>query len=304
MQEYIFITHRGSVAPPHDFGVVGVIDGQTLKITPFRTANVPPPMAMFEIETESSIIDVVFAPDNSKFWVLHHGGINTYSLGTKDNRCLAPRDSTRGVFNGTDEIVPLQFSISGDHEVRILSANEEATVISSDPSSPESENGTMSKIDADSVSSIGQYTINGSSRVFAQEHFGRLLQVSLDVTVPLPVSFPTYLPWTEIIEHNEELLAFGLSKGGHLYVNSLQLVKNCTSFLGTPSHLIFTTSNHLLKFAHLDRPDGMIHKQSLFLANYTNNIQIWRCPLMTPKLTSVAGTSSAEQSSSRLCQRT
>ncbi|OIW27415.1 RNA polymerase II elongator-like protein [Coniochaeta ligniaria NRRL 30616] len=257
VQEYIFFTHRGSITPPNDFGVVGVIDGQILKITPFRTANVPPPMAMFEIETESSIIDVVFAPDNSKLWVLHHSGINTYSLGTKDSRCLAPRGSTRSVFNGTDERVPLQFSVSGDHGVRILSVSENSTVISSDPSAPESKDGAMSEIGADSVSSIGLYTVNGSPRIFAQEHFGRLLQVSFDTTEPLPVSFQTHLPWTEIVEHNGELLAFGLSKGGHLYVNSRQLVKNCTSFLVTPSHLIFTTSNHLLKFAHLDRPDDM-----------------------------------------------
>jgi elongator complex protein 1 len=256
-QEYIFYTHRGSVTPPNDFGLVGVIDGQTLKITPFRTANVPPPMAMFEIETESSIIDVVFAPDNTGFWVLHHSGVDTYSLGTKGR---APKVVTRVAFHGTDEERPLQLSVSGDDGVRILSVSEESILISSHVSAAEQDKATVGRIEADAVSSIGQYTVNDSAKIFAQEHSGRILQVLLDVTVPLPVSFPTYLPWTEIIEHDGELLAFGLSKGGHLYVNSRQLVKNCTSFLVTPSHLVFTTSNHLLKFAHLDRPEGMISK--------------------------------------------
>lgn len=257
VEEYIFFAHRGSMSPPHDIGVVGVVDGQTLKITPFRTANIPPPMAMFEIETESSIIDVVFAPDNSNFWVLHHGGVDSYSLGTKDNRCLAPKVSRRQVFRGMDERRPLQLSFSQDHGLRILSVSEESIIISSDFSSLESDDYTVGGLDANSVSSIGLYTANGSARIFAQEHSGRLVQVLSDGTAALPVRFPTYLPWTEIVDHDGELLAFGLSKGGHLYVNSRQLVKNCTSFLVTPSHLIFTTSNHLLKFAHLNKPDDM-----------------------------------------------
>lgn len=265
VEEYIFFTHRGSMSPPHDVGVVGVVDGQTLKITPFRTVNIPPPMAMFEIATESSIVDVVFAPDNSSFWVLHHGGVDAYSLGTKDNRCLAPKVSTRHVFRGMDERRLLQLSFSQDHGIRILSVSEESTLISSDFSSPESDDYTVGGLDANSVSSIGLYTANGSARIFAQEHSGRLLQVLSDGTAPLPVSFSTYLPWAEIVDHDGELLAFGLSKGGHLYVNSRQLVKNCTSFLVTPSHLIFTTSNHLLKFAHLNKPDGLFYNSTLFL---------------------------------------
>ncbi|KAB5582719.1 IKI3 family protein [Coniochaeta sp. 2T2.1] len=257
VQEYILCIHKGSVVPPYDFGVVGVIDGQTLKITPFRTANVPPPMAMFELEVESSIIDVVFAPDNSNFWVLHHGAVTSFTLGTNNGRCLAPKVSTKRAVNGTDETAPLQLSISGDHGVRVLSVSEGSAVISSDLFSSDANNGIVGKVDAESVASIGLYDVDGSSRISAQEHSGRLLEVSRDEAVPLPVSFPTYLPWTEIVQHEGELLAFGVSKGGHLYVNSRQLVKNCTSFLVTPSHLIFTTSNHLLKFAHLDRAEDM-----------------------------------------------
>lgn len=256
--EYIFYTHRGSLTAPHDLGVVGVIDGQTLKITPFRTANVPPPMAMFEVESESSIIDVVFAPDNAGFWVLHHGGVDAYSLGTKDGRCLAPKFVRRFALNGDRAKVPLQLSVTGDNGVHILAVGEESILISSHASEPESDKAVAHAIEVDAVSSIGQYTVGGSPTTLAQEHSGKLLQVSLDSTVALPVSFPMYLSWTEVTEHDGQLLAFGLSSGGHLYVNSRQLVKNCSSFLVTPSHLIFTTSNHLLKFAHLDRPEGMI----------------------------------------------
>lgn len=54
-------------------------------------------------------------------------------------------------------------------------------------------------------------------------------------------------------------VAFGLTKSGALYANERVLVRNCTSFTVTPAHLIFTTTQHLLKFVHLTRLDGKIH---------------------------------------------
>lgn len=43
---------------------------------------------------------------------------------------------------------------------------------------------------------------------------------------------------------------------GSLYANKQLLAKNCTSFLLTTSHILFTTSQHLLKFVHLENIDG------------------------------------------------
>lgn len=224
-------------------------------------------MAMFEIEAESSIIDVVFAPDNSNFWVLHHGGITAYTLGTEGNRCLAPKLLQKAPLSAAEEIAALQVAASREHGARILTvAEEEAAIIAAaDLLSTKPDGWMANKVDAGSVSSMGPFTVGDRSSIFAQEHSGRLLEVSAEGSLPLPVSFPTFLPWAEFAEHDGELLAFGLSEGGHLYVNSRQLVKNCTSFLVTPSHLIFTTSNHLLKFAHLASPEGMISKVSFYV---------------------------------------
>jgi elongator complex protein 1 len=49
-----------------------------------------------------------------------------------------------------------------------------------------------------------------------------------------------------------------LTKSGVLYANERTLVRNCTSFVVTPAHLIFTTTQHLLKFVHLTSPDGTL----------------------------------------------
>ena len=44
---------------------------------------------------------------------------------------------------------------------------------------------------------------------------------------------------------------FSLTDKGSLYADQRLLARNCTSFLVTPAHLIFTTSLHLLKFVHM-----------------------------------------------------
>jgi elongator complex protein 1 len=50
---------------------------------------------------------------------------------------------------------------------------------------------------------------------------------------------------------------FGLSSKGSFYAADQLIASNCTSFVATTAHLIFTTSNHLLKFVHLSEDKGL-----------------------------------------------
>ena len=52
-------------------------------------------------------------------------------------------------------------------------------------------------------------------------------------------------------EHSEPCISFQLSNNGTLMAGSRSLARNCTSFIRTTAHLIFTTSQHLLKFVHM-----------------------------------------------------
>lgn len=52
-------------------------------------------------------------------------------------------------------------------------------------------------------------------------------------------------------------ILISMTRTGALYANKRVIAKNCTSFLVIPAHLLFTTSQHLLKFVHLNRVDGM-----------------------------------------------
>lgn len=55
-----------------------------------------------------------------------------------------------------------------------------------------------------------------------------------------------------------EPIVFTLAENGSLFADRRCLARQCTSYLVTPAHLIFTTSQHLLKFVHLaDEVSGM-----------------------------------------------
>jgi elongator complex protein 1 len=71
------------------------------------------------------------------------------------------------------------------------------------------------------------------------------------------LSQPEPCLWTDLILKEGSTTAVGLSQLGNLYVNDNLLARNCTSFLTTPAHLIFTTSQHLLKFVHLAKADDL-----------------------------------------------
>jgi elongator complex protein 1 len=95
------------------------------------------------------------------------------------------------------------------------------------------------------------YQGEGGVEGYGQDSMGKLYRLLENGNEELPIQFPTQLPWFEVTKHDEFETAFGLSRNGHLYANSRVLAKNCTSFILTPSHLIFTTSNHFVKFVHL-----------------------------------------------------
>lgn len=59
-------------------------------------------------------------------------------------------------------------------------------------------------------------------------------------------------------------IVFARTNTGVLYADEKPLLRNCTSFLVTNSHLLVTTTNHLLKFLHITigtgtRPLAQVH---------------------------------------------
>ncbi|KAJ0124928.1 hypothetical protein J7T55_006271 [Diaporthe amygdali] len=246
---------------------VAVIDGKTVKITPFRTANVPPPMAMFEVEVSHTIIDIAFAPDNETVAVLHHNGVDLYEWQTKDGRSLRPRLLTR-IDSEMDGLMrtALQVCLASSYEPRVLYFNDGLNICRL------SFKGDAGDLIIDDLTPLEEEVIFTQTASFTkasdcgylaeaciQARSGKLFRLSEkdDTLGPMVVRFPLQLPWVETFEIDGVFIAFGISRTGHLYANSKLLVKNCTSFVVTCDHLIFTTSNHLLKFVHLGKPEDI-----------------------------------------------
>jgi elongator complex protein 1 len=250
--EYIFYTARGSCQPPNDNGAVAVIDGETVKLTPFRAANIPPPMSMFEISVASAAVDVAFGPNNTTFAVLHHKGIDFYEWPMKNGRSIKPQLQHKHAFPELEAPtygVPLRITAVGD-EFHIFAQEEMGFVHiarrAGDDSPPHLQE------PEDVVLATTTYQDGSSLEAYGQNSSGELLQITTDGGLqPLPIRFHTQMPWFDISKVDGEIVAFGLSRNGHIYANSRLLAKNCTSFVLTPSHLIFTTNNHFVKFVHL-----------------------------------------------------
>jgi elongator complex protein 1 len=112
------------------------------------------------------------------------------------------------------------------------------------------------------ISTLSSFVEDGLVKPFAQDVSGNLHNL-LPESQSLYGKFPINLPWVEMVANGDSHIAFGMSANGHLYANSRLLIKNCTSFLVTPAHLIFTTTTHLLKFVHVTDVNSMSNPNSL-----------------------------------------
>ncbi|KAF4981587.1 hypothetical protein FZEAL_2653 [Fusarium zealandicum] len=252
--EHVFYTARGSCLPPHDNGAVAVIDGDTVKLTPFRTANVPPPMSMFEITASAPVVDVAFGRNNTSFAVLHRKGVDFYEWQMKNGRSIKPQLLRTAAFDGAETSsygVLLRITAVSDKFHYFSYQSDQGFLRRAIQASAEGEPSLTTVGSQELLVATTIYEDSSSFNTYGQDTSGKLFQINDSGNEPLYIQFQTQLPWFEISKVDDEIVAFGLSRNGHIYANSRLLAKNCTSFIVTPSHLIYTTNNHLVKFVHL-----------------------------------------------------
>lgn len=262
--EYVFSVSRGPLASPCDFGAVAVVDGQDLKFTPFRIANAPPPMAFHDISTMSNVIDVAFNADCTSMAVLHQKGIALYESRLSAQSSNVPTLTGRVTFDERSDANNLcqQICFNSNDEVTVLSSQEAGKGILARYGFND-DSGRMELKDSDefrpssTVCLTASSGTEGSLYAFVRDSGGdfhcqpRESETQLDCP-----EFPTISSQVDVIRHHEMLIVFSLSGNGSLYANSRLLVKNCTSFLVTPAHLIYTTTTHLLNFVHITSAEG------------------------------------------------
>ncbi|KAL9617176.1 MAG: hypothetical protein Q9160_008030 [Pyrenula sp. 1 TL-2023] len=274
--EYSFSVSRGPVITPEDFGITAVIDGDRLKLTPLRLTGIPPPMSLVELGVGENIVDCAISPYRQRIAVLTHKAVYYYNW---DKILQMPKSqpSLMSRLNFTD--------VEHCHNRQIMFVNDESFVVLRHNETTGSYIQCL-EVDAEgqikfhdrSISQKGSnsYLFTGPGQALIWWYDGdlRYLDHHFQTYVPhaahgneatlhasvfgynLPVEGP-HEPNGSGVDQNERQVVVSLTRQGHLIADRRRIAANCTSFILTQNHMIFTTSQHLLKFVHLTAPESM-----------------------------------------------
>jgi elongator complex protein 1 len=224
-------------------------------------------MALHEINVRSNAIDVSVNSNRPLISVLHQQGISVFEW--KSTSASGPPPELTGRYTFEEcELAENRFQqISFGHSNEILSlhrqgANSLVTCYGFNEDTGRVDRKSPMDTPSLVITTLSSFNEDGSVFPFAQDILGSLHNFAPQSRSLSHCAFPTALPWIEMTSYNGFQIAFGMSNNGHLYANSRLLVKNCTSFLTTSAHLIFTTTTHLIKFVHIAEVDGTLSLQS------------------------------------------
>lgn len=248
----------GPLIPPHDIGTVAVIDGRTLKLTPLRVANVPPPMALHEVELTDNAVDVAINSDNSRIAVLHEASVSIYECKDKASMSSEPFLKTHFALPTCTSQMAKQICVNGLEDVFVL-LSDLTTGMHVIYHAPSSMSFPVESHDAIRLFQSVDYKslCVASDKVVSEIDFGVSDDVDLLPDMSPICTYPALSPYIQVFRHQDQSIAFGLTYTGSIFANEKLLLKNCTSFLVTQSHLIVTTANHLMKFIHITDIDHL-----------------------------------------------
>ena len=265
----------------------------------------PPPIALHELTLESNIIDVAVltGKNHSKstlIAVLDHNNLTIYdwNVESKPNHppefyaFIAIATFAAGYPDRTLALLPRQLLLLDNERISILmSGIQECHIHVLDLQSKVlSLNKSVGVPFAQGILSNSS-TTDGSLYLHGID--GQLVQYkepvhdsggAMEYTVQVKVKLPTKIRQVVIMDvqdparrtgseeingHTTNTIAFGLALDGSLFAGSHCLTRDCTSFVVTSAHLIFTTTQHLLKFVHI----GLAQGKGMTNCSYHNHTQ-------------------------------
>ncbi|KAF2117499.1 elongator complex protein 1 [Lophiotrema nucula] len=252
--EYLSTTAAGTTSPPNDYGIVASIDGLALKLTPLRIANVPPPMSLLQVKLERKPVDVALSASGTRLAVLSDSDVAIYNLDMIKRPIPPPELLWRS--DALKNSIPRHVAFIGDDQVFVLtdSWEEEESSLWSSKGEELIFRGPI--LQPGHVSSLVSSADYQSLCIQFQDGTVHAVGVEEDTSdLPMQTSalqkFLAVAPELRVISVEGQPFCFGLTKSGALFANGRTLARSCTSFVVTPAHLIFTTTQHLLKFVHL-----------------------------------------------------
>ena len=254
-----------------------------------RLANVPPPMALYEVEVSSTIIDVAITIRSNGHpraivGVLHHRGYSQFewslsSMAQNPPICRLTHDfwSTNTDATINRDRLYLQTSFSSSSNLLFSKSADHSTLTVIGEDGGHTDQILLREMDVNGM--IKDSGLSDSKIHMVLDHDHKTDSDELErrfpgfnvvgtagikyILSPCSTQRVDAVICNIKIEHAVNGLAngiempatkdviFSLAENGSLFANERRLARNCTSFLVTTTHLIFTTSQHLLKFVHL-----------------------------------------------------
>ncbi|KAG4301971.1 hypothetical protein PCK1_001947 [Pneumocystis canis] len=235
----------------HDYGTVAVINGDNLQLTPFKIANVPPPLSFRDIKLSKVPTSLSISSDSN------------YILSLADNILEIIHWPLNTDFSAFPEIVnklDLTEFLNTYYSRQILYLQENMFAILLDTYdvskiffflfNPPKELELFNNISFETKIALISSGSNEKS-VIVESIKGDVFNLSLKEDCKIDKIFLFSLPllccYMRSTLYPENKIIFFMSENGKLFANDHLISTNCTSFISSEEYLIFTTS-HLVKF--------------------------------------------------------
>jgi elongator complex protein 1 len=240
-------------------GTVIVVDGNMLKLTPFKFQNVPPPMSSltFGLSKPACHVSFLVADHGDNICVQTNDGVLSFFESQIKSHKSIQTPLLRGSVQLPDldkfyyrqatwaeknTVVAISYDRSGCFdEVAILHIQEKnSTIFISEAE--------YLRITDDSLSSI---RLGPSREILVQSRTGTVFEIVVsstsDSSFVMRGKLPEFCPWLSLARlENQESLYVGMSGSNRLYLNQKLLSAECTSYFIHNHHLLFTTFSHKL----------------------------------------------------------
>jgi elongator complex protein 1 len=173
----------------------------TLKLTPLRYANVPPPMSHHDLQLEEELVDAFFNSSSGVVATLHQSCVKVFKYNPRRRKTLEPS------FVATVPLpigigTPYQIIVDNDGYVAVLSSlpGREATILTCDLGHAD-QKFTPLEGDFGLTNSSTMLSSVDQSQTFVQTHSGKvsLLRDGAGGKPPLEtVQLPEFCPWAEL----------------------------------------------------------------------------------------------------------
>ncbi|KAK6517272.1 hypothetical protein TWF281_003932 [Arthrobotrys megalospora] len=248
--DFSWFVHRGATYPPLDLGIVAVIDGNNLKLTPFQFANMPPPMSLCEVTLDESVIDVAVSPAGDSLAALTANKVDIIDWDVPRLKRKAPAQVQKSVIKLDGTFHYRQICFFGLNKIALLCGAASVEIYQRTGSSWSRSGQAEDNQLASGVASI-TLSSDGSS-LLCQSTSGEVVVFDEALAIMGRQNHPQVCLIDDRYDLAEQKRSiFAVSASGRLFCNGKSLLNGCTSFVLTNQHLVVTTIQNFLKFVSL-----------------------------------------------------